>query len=95
MADTKPTVFEVSEYEPQSFDAVLFREAVVLCLNADELVRVIPIDKVNHVDGDPDGMLVDDELPRWFFGGGEYGFVDLSAFSDLAAHVSDLDSDTY
>lgn len=85
------TLFTTSEYEPQAFDAVLFRDNLVVCVRADEgLVRLVPVDKVNHVDGTAESILVDAELPESFYGGAEYGFADTEQFPDLQAHLEDL-----
>ncbi|AQL41814.1 hypothetical protein BV210_03380 [Halorientalis sp. IM1011] len=90
------TLFTTSEYEPQAFDAVLFRETLVVCVQADEeSVRLVPLDKVNHVDGDADDVLVDTEIPESFYGGAEYGLADVEAFPDLQTHLEDLEGEEY
>jgi hypothetical protein len=90
------TVFTVDEYEPQEFDAVLFRESTVVCLRSEsDLVRIVPLDKVNHVDGDAESMLVDTEIPDSFYGGASHGFVDMSLFPDLEQHLEELTQETY
>ncbi len=90
------TLFTTSEYEPQAFDAVLFRDTLVVCVRADdELVRLVPLDKVNHVDGDAEDILVETEIPESFYGGAEYGFADIEQFPDLQAHLEDLQGETY
>ncbi|WP_335999594.1 hypothetical protein [Halorientalis halophila] len=90
------TLFTTSEYEPQAFDAVLFRDDLVVCVRADEeSVRLVPIDKVNHVDGDAEHVLVDTELPESFYGGAEYGFAAVEQFPALQAHLEDLRGEEY
>ena len=90
------TLFTTSEYEPQAFDAVLFRERLVVCVQADtETVRLVPLDKVNHVDGEADDVLVETEIPESFYGGAEYGFADLDQFPELEAHLADLRGEEY
>lgn len=90
------TLFTTAEYEAQSFDAVLFRDELVVCVRVDEdLVRVVPLDKVNHVDADADLLLVDTEIPESFYGGADYGFVDTDQFPDIQTHLEDLSGETY
>ncbi|SEO86870.1 hypothetical protein SAMN05216388_102158 [Halorientalis persicus] len=90
------TLFTTSEYEPQAFDAVLFRDQLVVCVRADEdSVRLVPLDKVNHVDGDAESVLVETEIPESFYGGAEYGFADVEQFPDLQAHLEDIESEAY
>ncbi|WP_424019576.1 hypothetical protein ACOZ4N_08930 [Halorientalis pallida] len=90
------TLFTTSEYEPQAFDAVLFRDRLVVCVHADEdSVRLVPLDKVNHVDGDAEDVLVETEIPESFYGGAEYGFADVEQFPDLQAHLEDIESEAY
>jgi len=85
------TLFTTSEYEPQTFDAILFRERVVACIDADEeRMRLVPQDKVNHVDGDCEDLLTGTELPESFHGGAEYGFADVERFPELQAHLEEL-----
>ena len=95
MASSRPTVFAVDEYESMAFDAVLVRERTVVCLDGTDSVRVIPLDKVNHVDADPDLMLVEREIPESFYGGGDYGFVVLDEYPDLREHLEDLEAEEY
>ena len=95
MAPARPTVYTVDEYDPLEFDAVLVRENSVVCLDGTETVRVVPLDKVNHVDADPDTMLVEREIPDTFYGGGEYGFVDLDTYPKLQQHLEDLEAEQY
>jgi len=90
------TLFTAAEYEPQEFDAVLLRDSVVVCIRAgtDE-VRLVPMDTVNHVDGDAEHLLVDTEIPESFYGGSNYGFVDIEQFPDVREHLADLDDGSY
>ncbi|MFH5843364.1 hypothetical protein [Haladaptatus sp. DYF46] len=91
-----PTVFAVDEYEAQEYDAVLVQENAVVCLNADPgLARVIPFQKVNHVDSDPELHLSDSEVPDSFFGGAEYAFVEVSKFPRIQRHLEDLEKEQY
>jgi hypothetical protein len=93
---SKPTVFAVDEYESQEFDAVLVQENAVVCLNADPPhVRIIPMDKVNHVDADPELLLGEAEIPESFYGGAEYGFADPEEFDELREHREALDREEY
>ncbi|MFB6082868.1 MAG: hypothetical protein ABEJ94_01320 [Halorientalis sp.] len=90
------TLYTTSEYEPQAFDAVLFRDRLAVCVRADEgAVRLVPLDKVNHVDGDADDVLVETEIPESFYGGAEYGFADVDKFPELQAHLEELEGETY
>lgn len=95
MASPQPTVYTVDEYDPLEFDAVLVREDTVVCLDGTETVRVVPLDKVNHVDADPETMLVERELPDTFYGGGEFGFVDIEEYPELEQHLDDLEAEQY
>lgn len=95
MAPTRPTVFTVDEYDPLEFDAVLVRENAVVCLDGTETIRVVPLAKVNHVDADPDSMLVEREIPDTFYGGGEYGFVNVEEYPELRQHLEDLEAEQY
>lgn len=90
------TLFTAAEYEPQEFDAVLLRDPVVVCVRAEsDTVRLVPMDKVNHVDGDSDHLLVGSEIPESFYGGSEYGFVDAEQFSEIRDHLAELTDETY
>jgi len=90
------TLFTTSEYEAQSFDAVLFRESVVVCVHAEsDDVRLVPLDKINHVDGPAESLLTDTEIPESFYGGGEYGFVDIDQFPALQDHLDELAGEQY
>lgn len=95
MASTRPTVFAVDEYDALEFDAVLVRENAVVCLDGTDELRVIPMQKVNHVDADPETMLVEREIPDTFYGGGEYGFVDVEQYPELQQHLDDLAAEEY
>lgn len=95
MASTRPTVFAVDEYDALEFDAVLVRENAVVCLDGTDELRVIPMQKVNHVDADPETMLVEREIPDTFYGGGEYGFVDVDQYPELQQHLDDLAAEEY
>ncbi|NHN61276.1 MULTISPECIES: hypothetical protein [Halorussus] len=95
MAPSRPTVFTVDEYDALEFDAVLFRERSIVCLEGTDEVRVVPLNKVNHVDADPETMLVERELPESFYGGGDYGFVDLEQYPELQQHLEDLEAEEY
>ncbi len=87
-------VLAVDEYEPTEYDAALLRDDVVVCVDADaETVRLVPLANVVSVEGDADDHRTGAELPGWFHGGGDDGFVDLDEFPELAAHVADLDRD--
>lgn len=89
------TLFTTSEYEAQSFDAILVREPLVVCVLADpNSMRLVPLDKVNHIDGDPDLLLTDTEIPESFYGGAEYGFVDIEQFPELETHLEDIQRET-
>lgn len=90
------TLLTTSEYEAQAFDAVLLRDDVAVCVRAsDDLVRLVPLDKVNHVDGDGETLLSDTEIPDSFYGGGRYGFADVSRFPDLQDHLDALEGEDY
>jgi hypothetical protein len=90
------TLFTTSEYEAQSFDAILFREGSVVCVQADPGdVRVVPLDKVNHVDGDADSMLVDTQIPDSFYGGADLAFVDRAEFPEIETHLEDIRGEEY
>ncbi|USZ69937.1 hypothetical protein NGM10_16165 (plasmid) [Halorussus salilacus] len=95
MASTRPTVYTVDEYDPLEFDAVLVRENAVVCVDGTDEVRMVPMDKVNHVDGDPDEMLIERELPDTFYGGGEYGFVNVEEYPELRQHLEELAAEEY
>ncbi|WP_435181937.1 hypothetical protein [Halorussus sp. AFM4] len=95
MAPSRPTVYTVDEYDALEFDAVLFREQSIVCLDATDEVRVVPLNKVNHVDADPETMLVERELPESFYGGGDYGFVRLEEYPELQQHLEDLEAEQY
>ena len=95
MASSRPTVYTVDEYDPLEFDAVLIRDNTVICLDGTETVRTVPMDKVNHVDADPDTMVVERELPDTFYGGGKYGFVQLDAYPELERHLEELEAEQY
>ncbi|WP_158059149.1 hypothetical protein [Halorussus halophilus] len=95
MASKRPTVFAVDEYDALEFDAVLVRDRTVVCLDGTDSVRAIPLDKVNHIDADPDTMLVEREIPESFYGGGEYGFVDLDTYPQVEQHLEELDAEEY
>lgn len=101
-------LFTTTEYEGQTFDAVLVRERTAVCVREDDeetaahgdtdndtLVRIVPLDKVNRVDCDEDALLVDTEIPESFYGGGEYGFVDTAVFPEIEAHLEELAEETY
>lgn len=90
------TLLTTSAYEAQSYDAVLVRDDVAVCVRSDEgLVRLVPLDKVNYVDGDEDMLLTETEIPESFYGGAEYGFADVGEFPELEAHLADLAGETY
>ncbi|WP_246987549.1 hypothetical protein [Halorientalis marina] len=90
------TLFTAAEYEPQEFDAVLLRDSVVVCVRAEtDSVRLVPMDKVNHVDGDAEHLLVDTEIPESFYGGSNYGFVDTEQFPEIEDHLAELTDETY
>ena len=92
----RPTVYTVDEYEPQAYDAVLVQEETVVCLRADPaLASVVPLDKVNRVDGDPDQVLTGPEIPESFFGGARYGFVDVGAFPRIGEHLEAIERERY
>ncbi|WP_132058711.1 hypothetical protein [Halorussus amylolyticus] len=95
MPASRPTVFAVDEYDALEFDAVLVRENAVVCLDGTDELRVIPMEKVNHIDADPDSMLVEREIPETFYGGGEYGFVDIDEYPELQHHLDDLEAEQY
>ncbi|WP_135825084.1 hypothetical protein [Halorussus ruber] len=95
MAPSRPTVFTVDEYDALEFDAVLFRERTVVCLDGTEEARVVPLQKVNHVDADPELMLVENEIPDTFYGGGDYGFVRVEEYPELDQHLEDLEAEAY
>lgn len=90
------TLFTTSEYEAQAFDAVLVRDQLVVCVQAetDEL-RLVPLDKVNHIDGDAAKFLADTEIPDTFYGGADRGFVDTEQFPEIETHLADLDREEY
>lgn len=92
----QPTVYTVDEYEPQAYDAVLVQEETVVCLRAQPAVAsVVPLDKVNRVDGDPDQVLTGPEIPESFFGGARYGFVDVAAFPRIEEHLEAIERERY
>ncbi|WP_276302239.1 hypothetical protein [Halorussus lipolyticus] len=95
MSPSRPTVFTVDEYDALEFDAVLFRERTVVCLDGTEEARVVPLAKVNHVDADPELMLVENEIPDTFYGGCEYGFVRVEEYPELQQHLEDLEAEAY
>jgi len=88
-------VYAINEYDPLAFDAVLVRERTAICLDGDETVRAIPLDKVSHVEADAAAMLTGPELPDTFYGGGEYGFVDLDEYPQLQQHLDELEAEEY
>lgn len=96
---TDITLFTTSEYEAQTFDAVLIRDEVAMCIRAgddgEDRVRLVPLDKVNHVDGDAATLLSDTEIPESFYGGGNYGFAAVSRFPDLQEHLETLEGEEY
>ncbi len=85
------TVLATDEYEASTYDAALVREETVVCVTAGETIRLVPLVNVVSVEGDPANHLHGPELPGWFYGGGEYGLVDLDAFPDLRDHVEGLE----
>jgi hypothetical protein len=90
------TLFTASEYEAQEFDAVLVRDAVVVCVRADdEDIRLVPMDKVNHLDGPADALYHDTEIPESFYGGADYGFIDVDQFPEIETHLEDLAGEQY
>jgi hypothetical protein len=90
------TLFTTAEYEAQEFDAVLVRDNTVVCVQADDdTVRLVPMDKVNHIDGDGDLLLVDTEIPDSFYGGADRGFVDVDQFREIEEHLSELGKEDY
>jgi len=90
------TLATTAEYEAREFDAVLVREPLVVCVRADEDdMRLVPMDKVNHVDGDADDLLVDTQIPESFYGGADYGFVDVDRFPEIEEHLEELTGETY
>lgn len=92
----RPTVYQVDEYEPQEFDCVLVQEGVAVCLRKDpRLARVIPLDKVNHVDGDPRMLLSGPEIPDSFYGGGICGYIDTSEYPEIEAHLAEIEREEY
>jgi hypothetical protein len=92
MAPSRPTVFTVDEYDALEFDAVLVRERTIICLDGTEETRVVPLQKVNHIDADPEMMLVEREIPDTFYGGGEYGFVNVDEYPELERHLEELEA---
>lgn len=95
MASHPLTVYAVGEYEPLEFDAVLVQERTIVCLRGGEQASVFPLDKVNHVDADPDLMLAGAEIPDSFFGGAEYGFVDVEQFPVIQRHLTEIEREEY
>lgn len=90
------TLFTTAEYEAQEFDAVLLRDDIVVCVRANEAnMRLVPMDKVNHIDGDADKLLTDTEIPESFYGGAECGFVDAEQFPEIEEHLAALSSEDY
>jgi hypothetical protein len=100
------SVLSTDEYKAQTYEAVLVRENTIVCVtnevnpedddfpNHDGMVRVIPLSNVNHVDADPDLLLSGTELPDWFYGGGNYGFVVVEEFPEIEDHLEDLQRET-
>lgn len=90
------TLFTTAEYEPQEFDAVLVRNEIVVCVRADDdSMRLVPLDKVNRIDSNSEHLLVDTQIPESFYGGSDYGFVDIDQFPDLQTHLEELTGETY
>ncbi|MFB6163648.1 MAG: hypothetical protein ABEJ31_00655 [Haloarculaceae archaeon] len=89
------TLLTTSEYEAQAFDAILVREPMVVCVRAGEDLRLVPLDKVNHIEGDPDMLLGETEIPESFHGGADYGFVDVEQFPEVANHLEELTGESY
>ncbi|MFB6178187.1 MAG: hypothetical protein ABEI77_00505 [Halorientalis sp.] len=90
------TVFTTAEYEAQEFDAVLINERGVVCVRADDgAVRFVPMDKVNHIDGDTEHLLIDGEIPDSFYGGANRAFVDVEQFPEIEGHLNDRDAESY
>jgi len=91
-----PTVYTVDEYEPQRFDAVLVQEERVVGLRTDPAgASVIPLDKGNRVDGDPDEVLTGPEIPDSFYGGARSGFGDVTDVPHVAEHLEAIDRERY
>jgi hypothetical protein len=57
--------------------------------------RVIPLDKVNHVDGDPRMLLSGPEIPDSFYGGGICGYIDTSEYPEIEAHLAEIEREEY
>lgn len=91
------TVLSTDEYQAQEYDAVLLRERTVVCIaladgeGSDDRLRVIPLEKINHIDAAPETMLAGRDIPETFHGGGECGFVELEKFPDLQAHLEEVE----
>lgn len=87
-------LYTVDEYDAQEFDGVLVQENTAVCLRNDE-ARIIPLDKINRVDCDPETFLATHEIPETFFGGGDYGFVNVAEFPALEQHLEEIDREQY
>jgi hypothetical protein len=86
------TVLSESEYEAGEYHAVLVRARTVVCVDADDgRVRMVPLSGVSHVDAPEGSVVTGAELPEWFHGGGDYGFVLADRFPDLQEHLEDLE----
>ena len=85
-----PTVY--TDTDDLACDAALVQDRTACCVDADRgRATVIPLDRVERIDADADLLVIPPELPEWFFGGGEYGFVTVERFPDLQRHREDLD----
>jgi hypothetical protein len=53
------------------------------------------MDKVNHLDGPAEDLYHDTEIPESFYGGADYGFVDVAQFPEMEQHLEDLAGEQY
>lgn len=89
-----PTVY--TDDDDVTCDAALVQVRTVCCVNTDAgRATVVPLDRVERVDADPDLLFTPPELPEWFFGGGRYGFVDIDRFPSIQRHLEDLSREKY
>jgi hypothetical protein len=92
------SVLTQDAYDPMTFDAVLVREETVVCLHPHlesedeeeialepDAARVVPLDNVIHLDGDPEMMAPGEAIAEDFFGGAEYAFIDFDQFPGARA----------
>ncbi|MGM0591434.1 MAG: hypothetical protein ACQETI_07365 [Halobacteriota archaeon] len=78
----------------ETYDAVIVKNRTVVCLRSDtNLARVLPLDEVESIDADADLVLTD--IPESFFGGAEFGFVEVDRFPAIQRHLDELAQEVY